>query len=62
MHLPKFLRARTPLELASRELDEAKRELLEAQTGQDYAKRMVEYHSDRVKRLTAYVANESKGE
>jgi hypothetical protein len=62
MILPKFLRPRTPLELASRELDEAKRELLEAQTGQDYAKRMVEYHSDRVKRLTAYVANESKGE
>jgi len=60
MILPKFLRPRTPLELASRELDDAKRELLEAQTGQDYARRMVEYHSDRVKRLTAYVANESK--
>lgn len=62
MNLPAWLRPRTPLELATRELDQAKRELLEAQTGQDYAKRMVEYHSDRVKRLSIYVANETKGD
>ena len=60
MNLPQFLRPRTPMELASRELDEAKRQLLEAQTGLDYAKRIVDYHADRIKRLTAYVAAESK--
>ena len=40
--------------LAQIELDEAKRSLLAAQTGLDYAKRMVDYHTDRIKRLTAY--------
>jgi len=41
--------------MAARELEEAKRELLRSQTALDYTKRMVEYHQDRVKRLTAYV-------
>ena len=41
--------------MAVRELEEAKRELLRSQSAQDYAKRMVEYHQDRVKRLSAYV-------
>jgi len=40
--------------LALRELEEAKRELLRSQSAQDYYKRMVDYHSDRIKRLTAY--------
>ena len=44
--------------LAVRELEEAKRELLRSQSAQDYAKRMVEYHQDRVKRLTAYTTKE----
>jgi len=44
--------------LAIKELEEAKRELLRSQSAQDYAKRMVEYHQDRVKRLTAYVAKD----
>jgi predicted outer membrane protein len=50
-----LLRLPTADVLAVRELEEAKRELLRSQTAQDYAKRMVEYHQDRVKRLTAYV-------
>ena len=41
--------------MAARELEEAKRELLRSQSALDYTKRMVEYHQDRVKRLTAYV-------
>lgn len=45
--------------LAARELEEAKRELLRTQSAQDYARRMVEYHQDRVKRLTAYMAKEN---
>lgn len=49
---------RTPSadELAVIELEEAKRQLLQMQTALDYSKRMVDYHSDRIKRLTAYVA------
>lgn len=53
--LKEFFRVPTADELAVKELEEAKRELLRALSGQDYAKRMVEYHQDRVKRLTTYV-------
>jgi len=50
---------RTPnaSEVAARELHEAKRELLNAQSGYEYAKRMAEYNTDRVRRLTAYLAD-----
>ncbi len=41
--------------LALKELEEAERSLLEAQTNQEYAKRMAEYHNDRIKRLTTYL-------
>ncbi len=41
--------------LALRELEDAKRSLLEALSGAEYAKRMAEYHNDRIKRLTAYL-------
>jgi hypothetical protein len=44
--------------LAVRELEQAKRELLQMQTAQDYAKSMCVYHAERVKRLTAYVTKE----
>ena len=50
-----LLRVPTADVMAVRELEEAKRELLRSQTALDYTKRMVEYHQDRVKRLTAYV-------
>ena len=43
-------------ELAVKELDEAKRELLRMQTAQDYSKRMCEYNADRIKRLSAYIS------
>jgi len=43
--------------LANVELAEAKRSLLAAQSAQDYAKRMVYYHADRIKRLNTYLAN-----
>lgn len=41
--------------VAQRELSEAKRELLKAQTGLDYAKAMVRYNEDRVARLQQYL-------
>jgi hypothetical protein len=48
---------RTPsaLELAQIELEEAKRELLNAQSATEYAARMAAYHGDRIKRLSVYV-------
>jgi hypothetical protein len=48
--------------LALRELEEAKRKLLDAQTGREYAESMCRYHEARIKRLTAYVhsATETK--
>lgn len=38
-------------ELAVRELNEAKRELLRAQSGRDYAIAMCDYHAARIERL-----------
>jgi len=55
--LKDFFRLPTAEALAVTELEDAKRQLLHAQTALDYSKRMVDYHSDRIKRLTAYVAN-----
>ncbi len=37
--------------LAQRELEEAKRQLLVAQAGQEYASAMVQYHQARISRL-----------
>jgi hypothetical protein len=45
--------------MAVKELDEAKRSLLQMQSAQDYAKSMCAYHAERVKRLSAYLAKES---
>lgn len=38
--------------IAQRELEDAKRALLEAQSGLEYAAAMVDYHSSRIQRLT----------
>ena len=46
-------------ELAAKELEMAQRKLLEALSAQEYAKRMGDYHSDRIKRLTAYLKDEA---
>ena len=53
--IPKAFRQPTALELATSELEEARRSLLSAQTAQEYARRMSEYHADRIARLTRYV-------
>ena len=45
----------SPEALAMRELDSAKRGLLEAQSGREYAHSLVMYHEARIKRLTAYL-------
>ena len=42
-------------QLALRELEDAKRRLLEAQSGREYADSMCKYHEARIKRLTTYL-------
>ena len=45
----------SPRELAQREMEDAQRELLSAQSAADYARRMSEYHADRIRRLTVFL-------
>lgn len=49
------LRPASPDALAVAELEEARRELLKAQSGREYAAAMVAYHSARIERLSAIV-------
>ena len=42
-------------QIALRELETAKRSLLEAQSGREYADSMCKYHEARIKRLTTYL-------
>ena len=41
--------------LAIKELEEAKRKLLDAQTSREYADSMVKFREAQIKRLTAYI-------
>ena len=41
--------------LALRELEDAQRRLLQAQSATEYAKNMATYHEQRIKRLTVYL-------
>jgi hypothetical protein len=50
--LKQLLTPLTPLELAARELIEAQRSKLEAETALDYASHMVMYHDARINRLS----------
>lgn len=45
----------SPETLALRELEESKRELLAAHTQQEYASKMVEFHKNKIKRLTLFL-------
>jgi hypothetical protein len=58
-HIKDYFRLPSPKELAAKELEAAQRKLLEALSAQEYAKRMADYHSDRIKRLTTYLRDES---
>lgn len=44
-----------PEELAARELNEARKALLAAQTGEEYARSQVDYNRARIARLEAYL-------
>jgi hypothetical protein len=58
-HLKDYFRLPSAKELAVKELEMAHRKLLVALSAQEYAKRMCDYHLDRIKRLTAYLKEES---
>ena len=47
----------SPDELAARELDAAKRELLKAQTAEEFARSHVVYNKQRIARLKTYLAS-----
>jgi len=49
--IKKLLSTPTPLEMVVRELVQAQRSKLEAETAQDYAANMVQYNDDRINRL-----------
>jgi hypothetical protein len=53
-----YFRLPSARELAAKELETAQRKLLDALSAQEYARRMADYHSDRIKRLTAYLKEE----
>jgi hypothetical protein len=57
--LKDYFRLPSAKELAAKELEMAQRKLLEALSAQEYAKRMGDYHQDRIKRLTAYLKDEA---
>lgn len=60
-YLKNLLRQKTALELASRELEEARKSKLEAESAKEYAASVVAYNADRIKRLSAYVMKEGEG-
>jgi hypothetical protein len=45
----------SPESIALRELEESRRELLNAHTQQEYATKMVEFHKGKIKRLTLFL-------
>lgn len=51
----RMLSGPAPEELAARELNDARKSLLMAQTGEEYARSQVEYNRARIARLEAYL-------
>ena len=48
------------VEIAARELEEARRQLLRSQSAAEYASRISAYHLDRIKRLSFYLVEANK--
>ena len=48
------------IELAAKELAEAKRQLLSTLSAKEYATQMSEYHAQRIERLEAYLREQTK--
>lgn len=56
--LKDYFRLPSAKDLAAKELEAAQRRLLDALSAQEYARRMADYHADRIKRLTVYLKEE----
>lgn len=54
-HVKRLLAAPSAESLALRELEEARRSLLEAQSAAEYADAMATYHTARIERLCAFL-------
>ena len=52
----------TAVEIAARELEEARRQLLRSQSAAEYASRISAYHLDRIKRLSSYLVETNKAD
>lgn len=50
-----FLHVPTAEKIARRQLEEARRKLLDAQTSKEYAESMIRYYDSQVRRLTIYL-------
>ena len=53
--IKRLCRRLTPAEMAAAELGEAELSKLQAQTGQEYAASLVQYHDQRITRLRKYL-------
>lgn len=60
--LVKYFGLMSPLALAVRELEDAQRELLEAQSATEYASALVTYNKARVARLADFVASQGEAQ
>lgn len=59
MKLKNILRSPPANAIALRELEAAKRELLQVQDTQEYAAKMVQFYQGKITRLTAYLKTEA---
>lgn len=50
----------TSLEIATRDLEEAKRSLLDSQASAEHAQKMSEFYQGLIKRLNKYIQDETK--
>jgi hypothetical protein len=57
--LKRWLSPPAALVLAARELEDAKRGLLSAQSSREYADGMVKYYESKIKRLNSYLKEEA---
>jgi len=55
MNIKNLFRSPSAETIALRELETAKRELLQVQDTQEYSAKMVEYYQGKIRRLTAYL-------
>ena len=53
-----LFRLASPEVLAARELDDARRQLLQAQSAEEYAHSMAAYHQARISRLEQYLSGD----